>query len=133
MPEIMPEGSNASVRNSEKVERYLRLIEEHRGNKSAMAREEGVTRTQLSDYIDSTPELLSALQDWRQGIIDKSEDNIFVAAEKGDLASSKMIVATLGKDRGWVPREEQTGKDGMPLIPPTITFALDEPKEEPSE
>ena len=116
------ETSNASFRDPAKVERYLRLIEECRGNVSAIAREEGVARTIAKGYIDKTPELVSALYDWRQSIVDTAEDNIFKAAEKGDLASSKMIVATLGKDRGWVPREEKTGADGTPLVPPQIVF-----------
>jgi hypothetical protein len=116
------ETSNASFRDPAKVERYLRLIEECRGNVSAIAREEGVARTIAKGYIDKTPELVSALHDWRQSIVDTAEDNIFKAAEKGDLASSKMIVATLGKDRGWVPREEKTGADGTPLVPPQIVF-----------
>lgn len=121
--------NGASVRNNVKVERLLALIEEHRGNISAIARSEGEKRSTVKEYIDKTPELVQALSDWRQGIIDKSEDNIFLAVEKGDLASSKMVAATLGKDRGWVPREEQTGKDGKDLIPSQIIFTTYEDEE----
>lgn len=133
MVEAYQEGgaTNQGHRDPAKIERYLHLIEECRGNISEMARQEAKRRTDVKDYIDRTPELLTALNDWRQGIIDKSEDNIFKAAESGDLGASKMIVATLGKDRGWVPREEQTGKDGKDLVPPMITFVAYEPEAKP--
>ena len=109
--------------NTFSVERVLPLIDEFKGNISAIARHLGKSRSQTKDYIDRKPELLTALRDWRESIIDHAEENIFDEVLKGDSASSKMVVATLGKDRGWVPRNENTGKDGKDLIPPTITFA----------
>lgn len=118
-----------SIRNAVKVQHYLELIRLCRGNVSAMAREEGISRSVCKQYIDKCPELVSALNDWRQEIVDKAEDNIFILVEKGDGAASKMVVSMLGKDRGWVAREEQTGKDGTPLIPSVIEFTTYE--EEP--
>lgn len=121
-------------RNSKRVERYLLLIEEHRGNVSAIARDECISRSVCKQYIDKVPELAAALDDIRQTVVDAAEKNIFAATESGDLPCSKMVVAMLGKDRGWVPREEKTGADGAPLIPPSITFApYEEEPEAPAQ
>jgi len=103
-------------------EAVLAKIEEFRGNVSAIARDFGVWRSNLVQYISTKPELQAALDDIRQTVVDKAESNIFAAVEQGDLGSSKMVVSMLGKDRGWVTREEQTGKDGAPLVPPQIVF-----------
>jgi DNA-directed RNA polymerase subunit N (RpoN/RPB10) len=112
-----------SERTAAKISRYLELIEEKKGNVSAIARELTITRSVCFNYIQSHVELADALKDWRETVVDKAEENIFDAAMTGDQGASRLIVQTLGKDRGWVPREEKTGADGEPLVPPSITFA----------
>lgn len=68
------------------------------------------SRAYLKRRIESTPALLGLLEEIREEFVDKAEDNIFLAVESGDYQASVLVVRTLGKERGWVPKEEVDGK-----------------------
>lgn len=86
------------------------VLVEVRGNLSRAAAELGLRRGVLKERVDRSPILVSLLQDLRQGIVDKSEDNIFLAVERGDEPMSRFVASTLGKDRGW--SQGVVGKNG---------------------
>lgn len=78
-----------------------RALAEHRGNIAAAAADLGVRRNYLVERINVTPELKVLLEDTREGIVDKAEQNIFTEVERGDGAASRFVVQTIGKARGW--------------------------------
>lgn len=49
------------------------------------------------------------------------EGNVKVDLLRVQLDASKHLTSTLGKDKGYSTRTEQTGKDGKDLIPETMT------------
>ncbi len=85
------------------------------GNISAAARLLGVRRSKFKERVDRTPSLVLLLSELKDEVVDAAEGNFFKAAKSGDLIASKFILTTIGKDRGYVTRVEQTGKDGENL------------------
>lgn len=97
------------------VEQLAAAIEEHHGNIAAVARHFGERRSKLKERIDRSPFLISLLNDLNEEIKDIAQGNIRAAVIAGDPAASRFVLMTIGKDRGYSTRVEQTGKDGAPL------------------
>lgn len=91
-------------------------LQNHKGNISAVARDLDRSPAVIRKRVKEHKELNALHDELRQAVIDKAEDNIFEAVEKGDLVQSALIVRTLGKDRGWSPRTEHTGENGAPMV-----------------
>jgi hypothetical protein len=90
-----------------------RSIEANRGNLSAVAAELGVRRSYIVERVNTTPDLKVLVEDLREAVVDKAEDNIFTSVDKGDDAMSRFVASTLGKARGWT--QGVSGEKGGPL------------------
>jgi hypothetical protein len=86
------------------------------GNQAAVGRAFGVTRSSVNEFIKNHPELKSVEQECKQSFIDNVESAIYSQALKGNVTAQIFILKTIGKDRGYVERNEYTGKDGEPLF-----------------
>lgn len=118
------------------VPAVLAALIEHKGNVSRTAKVFYRTTSRMRDFIATKPELVAALDDLRENILDKAEDNVFTAVEAGDLGQSNMVLQTLGKKRGWTNKLEITGEDGKPFAPMTVIFQQypdDEPEALPAD
>jgi hypothetical protein len=67
-------------------------------------------RTYVARVVKKRPHLVEFVRDYRASAIDKAEDNIFQQVLSGDLKASTLVIRTLGKNRGWVPRSEKDKK-----------------------
>lgn len=90
------------------------------GNVSHAARSLGMTRTALSDRIARTPELKQITHDARQSIVDAAENALFSCVTSKQPWAVCFALKTLGKERGYVERQEMTGKDGEKLHLETV-------------
>lgn len=89
------------------------LIKEHRGNKGAVARELGWTRTRLEQRINRSPDLQELISDMREGVVDQAEGNMFKRVESGaDPAAEKFILSTIGRGRGYSTSVAGAGPNG---------------------
>lgn len=90
----------------------IEALTEARGNLTEaakfIARRTGETcsRQYVKDACDKRPALLAFVDDLRQEVVDKAESNIFGAVFEGDVRMSVLVAERLGKDRGWVKKEE---------------------------
>jgi hypothetical protein len=58
-----------------------------------------------------------AIKHERGKVVDSTELKLFDAAVgKGEGWAVQFLLRTIGKDRGYVERQEVTGKDGEPLV-----------------
>lgn len=89
-----------------------------RGNYAAAAKALGVTRQAVSKYVKERPELLEAVNDQREARIDRAESALDKAIDRGAPWAISLTLRTQGKERGWVERQEVTGKNGTPIHPP---------------
>lgn len=90
-------------------------ILKHRGNYAAIAVDLGRSRHHVFNLISRNDEYRSLRDDIRQTLLDYVEDGVFISAMAGDTAQQRFLLTTLAKDRGFVTREERTGKDGEPI------------------
>lgn len=92
-------------------------LQKTRGNKTAAAEMLGVSWTAVQSYCRKYPGLAIAVRDAVEGLVDKAEDNIRQAVERGDLKVSRFVLQTIGRRRGWVFRQEQvvSGDPDQPI------------------
>lgn len=81
------------------------------GNISGAGRALGIARNKLRLKIDSTPELLVLLDDLRESIVDRAEQNKFLEVLNSDPGASSFILQTLGRNRGYATSASGTSKD----------------------
>lgn len=93
------------------------------GNIAKSASLLGIRRMKLRDWIDRMPEVQMCMADLRDAQLDDVEEMQFQCALIGDATAGRFLLQTVGKERGYVTRTEQTGKDGMALLPPSVDFS----------
>ena len=69
----------------------------------------------LRQRINHNLELQDALKQAREGIVDKAEESLWSCIEKDEPWAVALVLKTLGKNRGYVERQEVTGADNGPL------------------
>lgn len=110
------------------------LLKKVHGNISAAAETLEVDRCTLYAYIKNHPLVTEILKDERQAMIDKAESVLWNAMESSDmeiaLDASKYALDRIGRDRGYVTRQETDIVSGA--IPAVLTEEMiidDEPEQ----
>jgi hypothetical protein len=67
-------------------------------------------RDYVATVVRKRRRLIEFVRDYRASAIDRAEDNIFRQVLDGDFKASALVVRTLGKKRGWVPKSETDNK-----------------------
>ena len=93
----------------------LDAIRNSGGIMSTIAEKLGVTWHTAKSYVDKWPETIQAFEDERNRIVDMAESVLVKSIRNGDTQDAKWLLSRLGKDRGYVERQETTGKDGDPI------------------
>lgn len=81
------------------------------------------SRRSISSYLERRPMLRHLQEDLKLAVIDTAEEKARALVEAGDGSMVKFILSTLGKKRGYVSRQENTGPDGEAL---NVLFYLPE-------
>jgi hypothetical protein len=97
---------------SEGVGKALRDLS---GNLSAAGRRYGVTRQAISAYVKARPSLQAILTEARETMKDNAESTLYRAVLAGASWAICFFLKCQAKDRGYVERQEMTGKDGQPV------------------
>ena len=90
-------------------------LREAMGNQAAVARKFGVTRQAVASYIERHPVLQQAQRDIDESMLDNAESALYRDVIAGNFQAVKWYLATKGKARGYVERQEVTGSDGGPV------------------
>ena len=99
----MPQQKSLIALDEKKV---IGTLTAARGNVSLASEKLGVNRRTIHRHMKKNPALRQVVEDCREQVLDRAEENIFEAAEKGDLAACRFILSTLGKARGYSTRKE---------------------------
>jgi hypothetical protein len=91
----------------------------------------GTGRSTLSGRIERNPHLQGKLDDIREGWVDIAESKLMELIEKGQPAAIIFYLKCQAKDRGYVERQEVTGRDGqgtaiLPIIGPPRASSMEE-------
>lgn len=68
-------------------------------------------RKTLTDRINKSPALKEALEEYREQMVDKAEENLSDFLKAGDAGMTRFTLQTLGKDRGY--HASGVNKDGQ--------------------
>lgn len=97
------------------AEQFLKAIPGTVGIVSTIAQRVGCTWHTARKWIDAHPTIKAVYNDEREGILDLAEAKLIQAIKDGDLGAIKYYLGTQGKGRGYVERQEVSGKDGGPI------------------
>jgi hypothetical protein len=111
----VPDRLRSTALTVDRIPEVKELIYEHLGNLRIIAERLGRSRTVVKDYISRHVELVAALDEVQQGVIDQAEYNFATEVMNGDLKASQFILSTKGRERGYVTRGEITGANGEPV------------------
>lgn len=90
-------------------------IEQLSGNMSAIARKHGKSRAWMYEYIRNNG-LWKCVEESREKMIDNVESALYSQALAGNTTAMIFFLKTQGKSRGYVERQELTGKDGNSIV-----------------
>lgn len=93
-----------------KKKQVLNAIEGSGGIIKVIARKCGVTRKAVYVYLDKYPDIKEAYTDEKESLIDLAEGKLFNAVKNGEPWAIKMVLQTIGKDRGYSERQEHEVK-----------------------
>lgn len=75
----------------------------------------GFTTNGVKYYVERYPELQALKAELLEQTLDLAESKLITALNQGDMKSVFFFLRTRGKQRGYVERMEQTGKNGDPI------------------
>lgn len=79
---------------------------DNKGNISRAAKQLGYDRSTIYSHIQASEELKQVIFDARESAIDAAEETIQTAAANGDISAAKYILGTIGRNRGYVEKQD---------------------------
>ena len=96
-------------------EQIIEALRNGMGIVTQAARTLKMQRTYIHKRIRDSALLTEALEDIRNENIDLAESKLFEMIQKGDKIAIIFFLECMGKKRGWVERQEVTGREGVPI------------------
>lgn len=93
----------------------IAALQETKGMVFLAAKRLGCTPETLQRYCKRYPTVQAAKDAERGEMVDTAELKLWQSIQNGEAWGIAYCLSRLGKDRGYVERTEQTGKDGAPL------------------
>jgi hypothetical protein len=86
------------------------------GNVSLAVEKVGLSRTTFYNYINDDAEFRNACKDIDERNLDFAESQLLKQIREDNTTSLIFYLKTKGKSRGYVERQEITGKDGLKIF-----------------
>jgi predicted transcriptional regulator len=127
-----------------KIQIFKEVCKAKGGSISLIAESLNVSRRTIERWIEKDEKFKECYTDVKESLIDiaetnmirliqgkpKIENNVFIKwIERPDSMLIKYMLSTKGKHRGYIERQEVTGKDGKDLIPKPRALSPAELKE----
>lgn len=85
---------------------FKTAVKDSGGVQSVVAQRLNVERATITYFIQKNNWARELLEFEREKIIDLAENKLFVAADKGEKWAIDKILSTIGKNRGYIERQE---------------------------
>ncbi len=92
--------------------RMLDAIKKNGGAVYLAARELGCAPNTIYNRMERVPSIKQAVEDARGEVVDYAEQKLRLAILNGEPWAIAMALKTIGKNRGYVERQEVTGAEG---------------------
>lgn len=96
-------------------EQVIEAVKAAKGKIATAARKLGCDRQTIYNYAERYPEIQGVIDQERDIFLDEVEDALSARIKAGDTTAIIFALKTLGKSRGYIERQELTGKDGEPI------------------
>lgn len=97
------------------TEEIVKVLTAANGLVSVAARSLGCSPSTIRRRMEAEPEIQQAVDEARESLVDLAEKKLRTAINKGQPWAVSLTLRTLGKNRGYVERVEQTGANGGPI------------------
>ena len=95
-------------------EQIVAAIREARGLVYHAAKQLGCSATTVRRYVNTYEQVAEALEESRGRIVDDAEGKLADAIGRGEAWAVTLALKTLGRDRGYVERQEHDHRSGGP-------------------
>lgn len=102
-------------KNKFTVTQVVDAIKDAKGFLSTAARHLDCDYKTVQNYAKRYPTVQEAINEERETVKDLAEGSLFSEIKNGNITAIIFYLKTQGKDRGYVERQEFTGKGGEPL------------------
>jgi len=102
----------------------IEAMEKCHGIVSDACKSVGVSRVTYYEYYKNDVKFKKSIDEIEGTVLDFVENKLFEKIDKGDVTCIIFYLKTKGKNRGYIERQEFTGKDGEPITP-IIKFTND--------
>jgi len=86
---------------------FMKAIPNTGGILTDIAKKCNVCRTTVYNFINKHPDMKQLVEDERESIIDMAEGSLFKSVKMAYFPAIKFTLNTIGKDRGYIERQEQ--------------------------
>ena len=97
------------------VAQVVAALKKTKGMVYLAADELGCSHTTVYNYINRHPTIKGAFEAENGKMLDVGEMKLYQSVLNGEAWGVCFLLKTKGKSRGYVERQEQTGKDGGPV------------------
>jgi hypothetical protein len=97
------------------VAQVIAALQETKGMVFLAAKRLGCTPETVQNYCKRHPTVMAAKMAERGEMVDTAELKLWQSIQNGEAWGITLALKTIGKDRGYVERTEQTGRDGAPM------------------
>ena len=108
--------------NTLKKSVFLKKYEATLGNVSASCAEADIVRTTFYEWMKKDEKFKEQIEALNEKQIDFVESSLFKQIRDGNTTATVFFLKTKGKNRGYIERQEITGKDGQPLQERELTM-----------
>lgn len=108
------------IKTNIKKEKFLEMFEKTKGNIYYSAKAVPITRTTYYSWLKKDKKFAQSATEIIEGAGDFVESKLLQRIHDDSDAAIIFYCKTKLKDRGYVERIENTGKDGEKLIPPSM-------------
>jgi len=121
-----PKGSRTRGRTERfSVAQVAEALKESRGLRTLAAARLKCSPSTITRYTDKYPELKAQIDEAEAITTDYTEAKLFEQIESGNLTAIIFYLKCKGKARGYVERQEFTGRGGRPLFNGDLTRLSD--------
>jgi hypothetical protein len=107
------------------AEQVIAAIKGSAGIKATIARRLDVSRWTIDNYLKRWKAAQLAYDEECEGIIDLAETVLIKNIQDGDTTDAKWYLSRKGRHRGYVERQEVTGRDGEPVTIAVVNVDTD--------
>lgn len=130
MPDGLPLRANLQFQHNKKMRykasQFIAAIDGSGGFITTIAKRVGCDRGTVYNAMSNYPTVKQAILDEKDGLKDMAENELLRQIKDGNTTATIFFLKTQAKDRGYIERQEITGKDGDALRVKFIDYGIDD-------